>query len=102
MNPDLALAVFLSSGAGWYAGHYFERKKARAAFGQLVSQCTFATTLANVAIGMIVKARPDSKPDELIKELLDTCKGAGMNAVALTTEQARAAGVISGSNDKTE
>jgi hypothetical protein len=98
---DLALAVFIASGAGWYAGHYFERRKARAAFQDLIGKCTFATTtVANAAVALIMKKLPDGSPDLVIKDLLAECHGMGMQAVALTTQQAREQGLIRDPNDK--
>ena len=56
----LTACTFIASGAGWYAGHYFERKKAKVAFGRVIRQSIESTTaMANASIGLILKREPD-------------------------------------------
>ena len=98
----LTACTFIASGAGWYAGHYFERKKAKVAFGRVIRQSIESTTaMANASIGLILKREPDAKPDDLAKELMAECRKYGMEAVALSREQAIKAGLTDG-NDQTK
>ncbi len=88
---DFAAAVLVSSGAGWYAGFYIERQKAIRAYTSMVHESIAATSkLANAAISLMHKYKPDADPDDLAKELVEEGKKYGMNAVLVPKNRAAA------------
>lgn len=101
MNPDLILCTFIASGTGWYAGHYFERKKARKALGHVISTSMFAaTTIANAAVELLKKVSPDYDVEVAATELLAICKREGMEAIAISKKEAIARGLVRDPNNK--
>lgn len=103
MNSDLILAVFISSGAGWYAGHYFERKKAMTFIKHVAGQATQATTcMANAAMEVLKAKLPETDAEEIAGMLMAKCKEMGMDMVAITRKQALKAGLIHDSNNQAE
>jgi hypothetical protein len=99
---DFGAAVLISSAAGWYAGFYFERQKARRAFSNLISQSIESTSkLANAAVSLMMTKNPEANPDELVQELMKEGQKYGMNAVAVPRKKsAQMIKDLSNDNDK--
>jgi hypothetical protein len=89
----------VASGAGWYAGHYFERKKALKFFenvkqSYIRSSAESTTRFAAAAVALLHKYKPGiNSDDDLTDELLASCQAQGMDVRRMTAAKAKEFGV---------
>ena len=103
MDIDLGLgaAAFISSGAGWYAGHYFERKKAIAAFQRMQksfiqSSMQSTTGMLRAAMTIFDKLSPGmtkEQSDAVVNQFITEANSHGLNLQIMTEEKAKQFGV---------
>lgn len=81
---DLAVAVFLSSGAGYLVGKHYERKKAQAAFKSFQKQVIMSTQTTTAGImDAVMKRLPDLDMPAFMKDIVESCKAAGVDVIAV-------------------
>ena len=91
--------IAASSGAGWYAGHYFERKKALKFFAQaqkyfLLRNIESTNGIAKAAVALLQKYKPGvNSSNDLTDELLQSCREQGLYIQRMTPEKAKQHGV---------
>lgn len=101
IDLGLAAAVAISSAAGWYAGHFFERKKAIAAFARIRQQIAMATMqsttgMLNGVLYMFDKLVPNmtkEQKDSVVNEYITFCNSQGLNLQIMTEEKAKQLGI---------
>lgn len=101
IDLGLAVAVGISSAAGWYMGHRFERKRAIEAIHRvqkvaIMGSVRSTSEMLQGAIEIFGKYIPEmtqEKMDSTVKEFISACNTRGLNLQVMTEAQAKKMGI---------
>ncbi len=102
IDLGLAAAVLISSGAGWYAGHRFERKRALEAIYRIRQQVVRSSVISSsrmmkAAFNAHMADKPEgtqADADAFMKKLVESANADGADLRILSDEQAAQMGLL--------